>query len=64
MNIDDYILQFESVLQKCSTIATYNLNIDRKTNELVFLSGKIDFRNGSSLDFKEFVEIKIGRAHV
>ena len=56
MNIDDYILRFESVLRKCSIIASYNLIIDRKTHEIVFLSGKIDFRDGSSLDFKEFIE--------
>lgn len=57
MNIDDYILEFESALHKFSIIASYSLAIDRKTNEIVFLSGKIEFRDGSYLDFKEFVEV-------
>jgi len=56
LNIDDYILQLESGLHKTSIIASYNLAVDRKTNEIVFLSGKIEFRDGSYLDFKEFVE--------
>lgn len=56
MSIDDYILQLESTINSCSIVASYNLNIDRKTSEIVFISGRIDFRDGSILDFKEFVE--------
>jgi hypothetical protein len=34
----------------------YQLNIDRKTQDLAFITGQIDFIDGSTLDFKEFVE--------
>ena len=56
MSIDDYILQIELIINSCSIITSYSLNIDRKTKEIVFISGRIDFRNGSILDFKEFIE--------
>lgn len=54
MSIDEYILQFESTINLSSIVSSSNLNIDRKTNEIVFLSGRIDFRDGSKLDFKEW----------
>lgn len=56
MNINEYILQLESIIDSYSLVASYNLIIDRKTDEVVFISGKIEFRDGSILDFKEFTE--------
>jgi hypothetical protein len=32
------------------------LTIDRKTEDIAFISGSIEFRDGSVLDFKEFCE--------
>ena len=56
MNINEYITKLESIINSSSLIASYNLNIDRKTNEIVFISGFIEFRYNSILDFKEFIE--------
>lgn len=56
MNINDYITRQESIINSCSLIASYNFNIDRKAGEIAFISGFIEFRNGSILDFKEFIE--------
>ena len=56
MNIDDYIAQIESTIHAYSVISSYNLNLDRKTEDIIFISGKIYFRDDSILDFKEFVE--------
>ena len=56
MSIDEYISQFESTISSFSVVTSYNLNIDRKTDDIVFISGRIDFRDGSILDFKEFME--------
>lgn len=56
MNINDYIEKIESVINSSPIVSSYNLNIDRKTADIAFISGKIDFRNGASLDFKEFLE--------
>lgn len=56
MSINDYITKLESIITSTSFIASYNLNIDRKTNDIVFISGFIEFRNGTILDFKEFIE--------
>ena len=56
MNINDYTTRLESIINSSSLIASYNLNIDRKTNEIVFISGFIEFRYNSIFDFKEFIE--------
>lgn len=56
MNISEYISKLESFINASPAIASYNFNIDRKSDEIVFISGKIEFRNDSILDFKEFIE--------
>ncbi len=56
MNINEYIFQLEELINSYSFIARYNLNIDRKSADISFISGRIDFRNGTILDFKEFIE--------
>lgn len=56
MSIDDYLEKFESIIQSSSIVSSYNLNIDRKTEDLVFISGSLYFRNSTTLDFKEFIE--------
>jgi hypothetical protein len=56
LSIDDYISQLESIINSFPIVTSYNLIIDRKTREIAFISGKIDFRDGSILDFKEFIE--------
>ncbi len=56
MNINDYISQLETIINSFSIIESYNLNIDRKSVEIAFISGRMDFRDGTILDFKEFIE--------
>ncbi len=56
MNINAYLAKLESLIQDCIVVASYSLKIDRKSEELAFISGKLDFRDGSVLDFKEFME--------
>ena len=56
MNINDYIANIESLINASPIITGYNLNIDKKTGDIAFISGRIDFIDGSSADFKEFVE--------
>ena len=36
MNINDYITRQESIINSCSSIASYNLNIDRKGSNSLF----------------------------
>lgn len=57
MRINDYISDMESVIESSPFIASYNLNIDKKSDEIAFISGIIELRNGSTLDFKEFIEV-------
>lgn len=56
MNINDYISKIKAVIHSFAIISSYNLNIDRKTEDIAFISGKIDFTDGSAVDFKEFIE--------
>ncbi len=56
MNINDYIAQIEAIINSHSIVTSYKLNIDRKTEDIVFLSGQIYFRDDSILNFKEYVE--------
>ena len=54
--MNEYIARLEQEIQSCFLMVAYQLNVDRKTQELAFIAGQIDFIDGSTLDFKEFVE--------
>ena len=56
MNMNEYISKIEDLIQSCFLISDYQLNTDRRTQDIAFISGRIDFIEGSFLDFKEFVE--------
>jgi len=56
LSISDYIAKLESIINSSEIASSYNLNIDRKTSDIAFISGTIDFRDGTLLDFKEFIE--------
>ena len=56
MSINEYISHLESVIHSAAIVASYALNLDRRTEDFAFISGRIDFRDGSILDFKEFLE--------
>ena len=56
MNISDYIAELEALINSSKIVSSYNLTIDRKTADIASVSGKINFRDGTTLDFKEFVE--------
>lgn len=57
MRINDYISGLESLIESSPLISSYNLNIDKRADDIAFISGIIEFRNGSLLDFKEFIEV-------
>jgi hypothetical protein len=56
LNISDYIAELEALINSSKIVSSYNLTIDRKTADMAFVSGKIDFRDGTILDSKEFIE--------
>ncbi|PIS37707.1 MAG: hypothetical protein CO150_01510 [Nitrospirae bacterium CG_4_9_14_3_um_filter_53_35] len=58
MSIDNYIAEVETLIASYSIVSSYILTIDRKTSDIAFISGTIEFKNGFTLDFKEFVEHK------
>lgn len=48
--------QLESVINSSPLVSSYNVTIDRKTNDIAYVSGTIELRDGTTLDFKEFIE--------
>jgi hypothetical protein len=58
LSIDRYIGDLETAIASHSFVSSYTLTIDRKTSDIAYLSGMIEFRNGTALDFKEFIESK------
>lgn len=60
MSIDKYIVDIETAISSNASVSSYALTIDRKTRDIAFLSGLIELRNGTVLDFKEFIEYKGG----
>ena len=54
--MNDYISKIEMWIRSSFFIKGYQLNIDRKTENIAFISGQAEFLEASSLDFKEFVE--------
>ncbi|MCI5148884.1 MAG: hypothetical protein D3916_05770 [Candidatus Electrothrix sp. MAN1_4] len=54
--MNEYIARIENRIQSCFLMFAYQLNIDKKAQDLAFITGQIDFIDGSTLDFKEFVE--------
>lgn len=55
--MDTYLSNIEHLIRSCFVITGYRLNIDRRTRNMAFIHGQIDFIDISSLDFKEFVEM-------
>ena len=55
--MDTYLSKIEQLIRSCFVITGYRLNIERRTRNIAFIHGQIDFIDTSSLDFKEFVEM-------
>lgn len=52
------MVQLEFVINSSPFVSSYNVTIDRKTTDIAFVSGTIELRDGTTLDFKEFIENK------
>jgi hypothetical protein len=56
LKIDDYLTQLEHTIISAAIVSSHTMTIDRKTDHLAFVSGIIEMRDGSLVDFKEFIE--------
>jgi len=54
--MNEYIATIENTIQSCFFATAYRLNTNMKSQNMAFISGEIDFLDGSRLDFKEFIE--------
>jgi len=55
LKLNEYIRRFEEAIQTSPIVRSYALHVDRKTDDIAYLSGTAEFSDGSLLDFKEFV---------
>jgi hypothetical protein len=53
--LNEYIRCLEDSIQSSPLIGTYEIHIVHKTDDIGYIYGRIDFADGSMLDFKEFV---------
>ena len=56
MNPGDYVAEVHRFLQSHPSIAGYQLTTDFRGESFLYLSGTVQFLEGTTLDFKEFVE--------
>ncbi len=56
MSIDSYLSELEAIIASSPVVSASTITIDRKSNDIAFISGVIEFRTGAALDFKEFIE--------
>jgi hypothetical protein len=55
LKLNEYIRRFEDAIQTSPIVRSYEIHVDRKTDDIAYLSGMAEFSDGSMLDFKEFV---------
>lgn len=56
MSINNYLTSLENLIATHPLVSSYTLTVDRKTQDIAFISGRIEFRGGSVLDIKEYLE--------
>jgi hypothetical protein len=49
LSIDSYWVELESVINTSPLVSSYSVTIDRKTNDIAFVSGTIELRDGTTL---------------
>ena len=61
--IDKYVQSLERHIRALGKkVSEFNIVPQRRENEFVFISGEIKFSDGTSLSFREYVELKEGFA--
>jgi len=61
MLVKDYQAKLLAIIQKYlddESVLAYNFSVDSRSNYLAFVQGKLEFRDGSCLFFKEFVDLQ------
>ena len=59
--VKDYQAKLLAIIQKYlddESVLAYNFSVDSRSNYLAFVQGKLEFRDGSCLFFKEFVDLQ------
>lgn len=62
MSPGDYVAELHRLLQSHPSIAAYHLETDVRGESFLYVTGKVEFLFGSTLDFKEFLEFHQNQA--
>lgn len=61
MLVKEYQTKILSIIQQYiddEWVLSYDFSVDSRSNYLAFVQGKLEFRDGSSLFFKEFIDLE------
>ncbi|MCX5727594.1 MAG: hypothetical protein NTZ28_01915 [Nitrospirae bacterium] len=61
MNPSEYVADLHHFLQAHPAIASFHLATDYRGERFLYLSGKVEFAHGGTLDLKEFLEFHANR---
>lgn len=60
MRIERYFRQFQTIVEACSVVQTFNITYDKRSTYEGFIHGEIIFVDDSILHLREFVDVEIG----
>jgi len=61
LNPSEYVADLHHFLQAHPAIASFHLATDYRGERFLYLSGKVEFAHGGTLDLKEFLEFHANR---
>ncbi len=59
MRIETYFRQVNETLENCAVALSVNVTYDKRGTHEGFIRGEIHFRDGSILQFREFVDVEL-----
>jgi hypothetical protein len=59
LRIETYFRQINETIENCAFVQTFNVTYDKRGTHEGFIRGEIYFRDGSRLQFREFVDIEL-----
>jgi hypothetical protein len=59
LRIEAYFRQVNEAIADCAVVQTFNVTYDKRGTHEGFIRGEIYFRDGSRLQFREFVDVEI-----
>lgn len=59
MSINVYVRQLREVIESCSLVQLFDISVEYRGKDRGFIRGEINFKDGTLLHWREFVNVKI-----